>query len=198
MFIFKGNFWWIYLRYSIYIVHYTTLPLLEKRRLTCLWRGMWVFGNRLCLCPNFGLFRYAKLTRSWSRINICTIMMWSLAKNMTRLLESPKYIYNYGALLFWQTVETYLPNPMKSCLIIGSKYIVITMMILLLWQIVERTICLNSWSLCFGTDSIAVFTVCRITVLMCTTLLVLHSRTSFDIQRVPIFRMGTLASNLLP
>ena len=36
MFIFKSNFWWIYLRYSIYIVHYTTLPRLEKRRLTCL------------------------------------------------------------------------------------------------------------------------------------------------------------------
>ena len=90
------------LRYSRYIVHYTTLPLLEKRRLTCLWRGMWVFGNRLCLRPNFGLFRYSKLTRFWNRINICTVMMWYLAKNMTQLLKPPTYIYNYGELLLWQ------------------------------------------------------------------------------------------------
>ena len=28
-------------------------------------------------------------------------------KNMTRLLESPKYIYSYGALLFWQLLNIF-------------------------------------------------------------------------------------------
>ena len=89
---------------------------------------------------------------------------WS--SKLTRL-ESYKYMYSYDVIpcekydstfevsciyiqLWWTAPLTakwsYLLNPMKSCFIIGSTYLVIPMTILLLWQIVSKPL-LRYWFL---------------------------------------------------
>ena len=96
-------------------------------------------------------------------------MMWYLAKNMTQLLKSPAYIYNYGELLLWQ-----LSDPI--CLTQWSLASSLVLPILSYWWL----FCLCGRvcrSLCFGTT--VVFTICKIIKLMCTILLIPNSRIRF-------------------
>ena len=161
----SGGYIWD-IQYISYIIQHS--PCLKNEDLHAFWRGMWVFGNRLYLCPNFGLNWSSKLTR----------------------LESYKYMYSYDVI----PCEKYDSTFEVSCIYIQYGE-------LLFWQLSDP-ICLTQWSLasslvfptlsyqclfcscgrlcrslCFGTT--VVFTICRIIILMCTILLVPHSRIRF-------------------
>ena len=118
--------------------------------------------------PILGCFEHQSWL-DWSRMTICTVVMWYLVKNMTQLLKSPAYIYNYGELLLWQLSD-------HICLTQWSLASSLVLPILSYWWLFCSCgkVCR---SLCFGT--IVVFTICKIIKLMCTILLIPNSRIRF-------------------
>ena len=102
IFIIKSDFWWIYFEiFNIYHTLYNTPPAWKTKTYMPFEKVCECLVTAYIYAPILGWFDDQSWL-DWSRINICTIMMWYPVKNMTRLLESLKYIYNYGELLFWQ------------------------------------------------------------------------------------------------